>query len=206
MSMPYTRDMRNSVEATKGLRRQAEILAVARQLLVEEGYDRFVLREIAARVSMTLGNLQYYFRTRESLIGALAHAESEADRKVLEEISDGKRSGDVRLTELTRSLLKRWSGDGGKVYAVALFLSLSQTPFRDVQRRIYERFYEQLLPILTELTPGSRRSVLLDKARLITALLDGALIQLHNGAPSATTKSQEHFIDRIASQVVTIAR
>ncbi len=144
MSIPYTRDVGISVEATKGARRQAEILAVARELLVEEGYDRFVLREIAARAGMTLGNLQYYFPTRETLLGALAEAESRADGEVLDAISEYERSSELRLAELTRALLERWSGNAGKGYAVALFLSISETPFRGAQKEIYDRAYEQL--------------------------------------------------------------
>jgi AcrR family transcriptional regulator len=60
-----------ALETSKGLQRREQILAVARNLLVEEGYNRFVLREIAARSGMAIGNLQYYFRARELLLGVV---------------------------------------------------------------------------------------------------------------------------------------
>ena len=59
----------------KGAARRDEILAEARAILVDEGLDRFVLREIAARVGILLGNLQYYYATRDDLLEALVRTE-----------------------------------------------------------------------------------------------------------------------------------
>ena len=191
-------------ESSKGLQRRAQILAVARQLLVEEGYDRFVLREIAARTGMKLGNLQYYFRTREVLLEAVTRAESADDLQLLEAILGNGHPGEAQLRELTRTLLRKWSGDGGKVYAVALFLAQSQSVFRTTQREMYQQFYEHLILVLKNLQPKAHRSTLLDRARLISALLDGALLQLLSGAlPSA--RARDRFVDDVRAQAVAIA-
>ncbi|HBM87140.1 MAG TPA: hypothetical protein DD437_01220, partial [Rhodobiaceae bacterium] len=55
------------IKLTKGQKRRAEIISLGRNLLIEEGYDAFVLRTIAAQAEITLGNLQYYFPVREDL-------------------------------------------------------------------------------------------------------------------------------------------
>jgi AcrR family transcriptional regulator len=47
--MTYFHAVTIALETSKGLQRREQILAVARTLLVEEGYNRFVLREIAAQ-------------------------------------------------------------------------------------------------------------------------------------------------------------
>ena len=60
---------------SKGEHRRADILAVARRVLVGGGYDRFVLRESAGRVGVMLGNLQYYYATRDDLLEAVIRAE-----------------------------------------------------------------------------------------------------------------------------------
>ena len=71
----------------KGELRRAEILAAARQLLVDDGYDRFVLREIANRVGVMLGNLQYYYPTRDDLLEAVVRAEFEQNQREVRAIA-----------------------------------------------------------------------------------------------------------------------
>jgi AcrR family transcriptional regulator len=46
LSITYVRAVTIALKTSKGLQRREQIIAVARKLLVEEGYDRFVLREI----------------------------------------------------------------------------------------------------------------------------------------------------------------
>ena len=46
-------------------------MAVARSILVDEGYDRFVIRQISARVGIKPGNLQYYFANKKELLQAV---------------------------------------------------------------------------------------------------------------------------------------
>jgi AcrR family transcriptional regulator len=70
----YVRAVTIALETSKGLQRREQILSVARKLLIEEGYNRFVLREIAAQSGITIGNLQYYFRTRELLLEAVTRS------------------------------------------------------------------------------------------------------------------------------------
>jgi AcrR family transcriptional regulator len=48
--------------------RIAQIVVAARQSFQEDGYAGFTTRRVAARVGITLGNLQYYFRTKEELL------------------------------------------------------------------------------------------------------------------------------------------
>ena len=180
----------------KGEHRRAEILAAARRLLVEDGYDRFVLREIAARVGVMLGNLQYYYATRDDLLEALIRAEFTANQAEIAAITTGPGSADTRLATVTRHLIAVWARDGGRVYAVMSFLALHQARFRRLHREIYAAFYESLLPVLRELRPRASRGDLLETARLVTTVIDGALVQL----PSRT------FVARAVAAVGTLAR
>lgn len=47
------------------------ILEAAQDLLVEEGYAGLSMRKIAARCSMTVGNLTYYFKSKQDLVHVL---------------------------------------------------------------------------------------------------------------------------------------
>ena len=106
-----------ALETSKGLQRREEILAVARKRLIEEGYNHFVLREIAAQCGMTIGNLQYYFRTREMLLEAVTRTALFDDLKTLDAISADGRQGKAQLRELTSVMLQKWLGDNGKITA-----------------------------------------------------------------------------------------
>lgn len=146
-------------------------------MLVEEGYDRFVLRDIAVRVGVTLGNLQYYYATRDELLEAVIRAEFERNRADIDSIAAGAGAPDERLATIARRLLTAWSRDGGRVYVVMSLLALHQERFRRLHREIYAAFYESLLPVLAELHPNEDRKGLLRRARLVTTLVDGALVQ-----------------------------
>jgi AcrR family transcriptional regulator len=161
----------------KGERRRAEILAAARRVLVAEGYDRFVLREIAARVGIMLGNLQYYFATRDDLLEAVIRAEFARNQAEVAAITGRREPAADRLAAVTRHLIAVWAREGGRVYAAMSFLALHQPRFRRVHAEIYAAFYRSLLPLLRELRPGAARAELLDAARLVTTVIDGALVQ-----------------------------
>ncbi len=193
-----------AIETSKGLQRRVQILAVARKLLVEEGYKSFRLREIAARSGMTIGNLQYYFRTRNLLLEAVTRTALFDDLEALEAIAENGRQGKAQLRELTIVLLREWVGDSGKIYAAASFLSHNQPVFRSMLGELYQQFYEHLILMLKKLQPRAHRQTLLDKARLITALLDGAVIQLRHDAVPTTPGARARFIEDVCAQVVAI--
>ena len=48
------------------------ILEAAKDVLVEEGFAALSLREVAKRADMTVGNVGYYFPSKDSLLAALA--------------------------------------------------------------------------------------------------------------------------------------
>ena len=62
---------------TRGEVSRARILATAREILADSGLERFAMREIAKRADMGLGNLQYYFPTRDDLLEAVIEVEFE---------------------------------------------------------------------------------------------------------------------------------
>ena len=163
---------------TKGARRQGQILAAARRLLVVDGYDHFVLREVAGRVGVTLGNLQYYYATRDDLLEAVIRAEFETNRRDVAAMSAGRRPARERLSAIVRHLIDVWAKEGGRVYVVMSLLAIHHARFARLHREIYGAFYESLLPVLAELRPRATPVELRRTARLVTTLVDGALVQV----------------------------
>jgi AcrR family transcriptional regulator len=58
-------------KSSKGQQTSLAILLAAKALLIDQGYHNFSLRKVANRAKLTLGNLQYYFPTKDSLIKAM---------------------------------------------------------------------------------------------------------------------------------------
>ena len=59
---------RSPANSWKFKEKQHKIIAEVRNLLIEDGYANLSLRRLAQRCKMRLGNLQYYYPTRDSLV------------------------------------------------------------------------------------------------------------------------------------------
>lgn len=172
---------------TDGVRRQARgeasrarILAEARSVLVEKGYDALVLRRLAESLGIRLGHLQYYFPSRQSLMAALMEAEVETDVEGMRHAIQGAEPEEA-LSEIVRWLVGRWRGEAGIVFATMTFLATQSDEIRAVYRRVYDAFYAEIERILEDLDPGHPARVYATRARLVTALLDGAALQTRVG-------------------------
>lgn len=65
----------NNSRAVKGYRRgdetRSSLLAAAHRVLVTAGYANFSMRRVATEAGVSVGNLQYYFSTKDALTAAL---------------------------------------------------------------------------------------------------------------------------------------
>ncbi len=163
--------------STRREERGSQLVALAREVLVEHGLDRFVLRDIAARAGMTVGNLQYYFPTRDDLLEGVVRAELDRDLEALRPIIDD--DGDRGLAEAAERLVGNWCDGGSNVYAAVGLLAFHDERFRDLNREIHETCYAALAPIVQAADPGASDQAVAARARLVKALLDGVAGQLH---------------------------
>lgn len=191
--------MTESESLSKGELRRAQIISVARELLVTEGYEAFVMREIAARADMKLGNLQYYFPTRDAVLEAVIRAEAAEDLNVLASAVASERRAERQLRRFCATIIDRWRGDSGRIFSIMLFLAQENPAFTAMYREIYDAFYQALSSILAELDPGASRTALRNRAMLITALVDGAPSQITRGGV-------KRFAALVAAQALQIAR
>lgn len=63
-----------------------DILAATRKLFTQSGYDHVALRDIAAELGISLGNLQYYYKSKAELVEA-AIVDKHQKAKVWEPVS-----------------------------------------------------------------------------------------------------------------------
>jgi len=184
---------------TRGDQRREELVALGRQILVEEGLEAFGMRRIAERAGMRVGNLQYYFATRDDLLEAVARAEFERDLAAVREPEDDP---ECRLDCALRVLLAGWADGGGSVFAPMSLLALHVERFARLRDEIYEQFYAELAAIVRAVDPAASRAEATTRAVLITALVDGTAVQL--GVVGPTVRAR--VLDRMSALAVAIAR
>jgi AcrR family transcriptional regulator len=179
----------------RGAARRDAVLRIARELLVAEGYDQFVLRRVAAAARMTLGNLQYYFATRDDLLEAVIRAEFEHDIAAVRRAAtlDG-------LAEASRALVKNWTTGAGAVFATMWLLAYHQERFGRLNREIYETFYSELGALIRRESADVTEPEVRLRVRLITSVLDGVVLQIH-----ADPAKSRDLTNRAAALVASIA-
>ena len=151
-------------------------------MLIEEGYDALVLRQVASAVGIQLGNLQYYFPSRESLLLEILLAEARADLETLRALVDREGDADRCLDDIVSVFVRRWRGHTGLVHTTMSVLSKHNPVLRKAYREYYAAFYAELERALEAADPGRRPATYATRARLLNALMDGAAMQMRVGA------------------------
>lgn len=161
----------------KGSSTRERILHTARQIIVEEGFDSLALRDLAKRCDIQLGNLQYYFATRDDLAMKVIEAEALDDLGAISEARERHTDPQAVFAEMIRALNARWHGESAMVFAALNYLCLHKPAFMVLREKIYANFYQSLEELISALAPELPRSILRKRAVLVTALIDGAALQ-----------------------------
>jgi len=193
------------VKLTKGQKRRAEIISLGRDLLINEGYDAFVLRTIAARAAITLGNLQYYFSVREDLLEEIVRQEFARSLNTIREAITGLGSAETRLAHMVHQLLEDWSQTGGRVYAVTFMLALHQERFRHLHKKHYRHFYQVVAELVRELSPKISTDEALKRARIITTVMDGSLFQVSPSGRGSRVERKKFHEEIVAAILKVVA-
>jgi len=191
---------------SRGEATRNRILDTARRVLEEEGLERFILREIAKRSEMGLGNLQYYFPTRDDLLAAVIRAEFERNLARIRSLDEATMDLARHLERFSQLLIREYTGPGGKTWAVLSLLRLHNARFRRLSEEIYHEHYDTLVDAMRAFGVAESTDALREKARLITAVLDGAALQAHAGPHSRDSRSWKSFCEKVAEMVVGIAK
>jgi AcrR family transcriptional regulator len=174
--------------SAKGQLRRANVLSVAKKMLLSEGVDNLILRKVATEADIKLGHLQHYFPTRDDLLEALICEAWESDEAELVKATTAE---DIK--GVIADLLEAWAGDRGKIYLVLTLRSLYDPRFKTLKEKIYQRFYLDLIVFLKEIHPTRSRTELLRQAKIITSLMDGAMLQDHCGSARTVKKQRKDF-------------
>lgn len=196
--MTYYTNMSEQQQLTKGEARKAQILSAARVRIIEQGYDALVMRSLAESLDMKIGNLQYYFATREVLVEAVVRAEAETDLADLRAHCAEEGDSKDQFDRFVAHIINKWRGDSGKILGIMGFLAQHNTVFAAMYRDIYKQFYDELADVVACLDETLPKGECMSRAKLITALLDGASMQVQQGG-------SRDFASRVARAAYDLA-
>lgn len=169
----------------KGDARRQQILDTAKELLIGSGPDGLVLRDVAERLGITHGNLQYYFRTKQELIVAIFDREIAKYTESLHEAVAATTTRRGRLGAIIDAGLAEIRSPDTALWRMAISMadhSKDMAALLKKENDLYQgAVVKELKLIAPELSIQRRRQI----ARIIHAILDGLAIQFAHENPNA---------------------
>jgi len=181
-------------QSGKGQHTALAILTAAETLLINAGYHNFSLRKVAAAANLTLGNLQYYFPSKDSLLKAMLDNCIERYIDQFETIRAGAGPDPqaqfvALITEIIRDLnLKSTTVFFPEVWSLANHDDHAME-FMDA---MYDRYRQVLIDAIAVLNPALSQSQLRRLAIFISSSLEGHTMFI--GYKKPWTRETENII------------
>ncbi|MEM7774255.1 MAG: TetR/AcrR family transcriptional regulator [Pseudomonadota bacterium] len=184
---------------SKGEARREAIEAAARRMLLDEGYAGVSLRKISAQLGISIGNLQYYFSTKDALVEAVITGETHKPIDMLRDISWNPDDVGPSIREAVASLMRYYAGEAGRFYVIMESLALHDPRYADLKADGYAYILGHVEQLVCRMAPhlgGDRRARL---AHVLVALIDGASLQVQ----CARGRADHDGIDALIADVST---
>jgi AcrR family transcriptional regulator len=177
-----------------------QIISIATDVLARDGVDQFVMRRIAELADMRLGNLQYYFPTRDDLLEAVVRAEFVQDLAAINAVEASDPND--RLSAIVDALTSRWFARTGSIYLPIAVLALHDPRFERIISEIYAEFYSLMSDVVRAIDPSATAATANRRAFLMTSLLDGASLQPGRHDPGISDSLVDD-LERLMSSIAT---
>ena len=169
----------------KGEARRQQILDMAKKMLLENGPNAFVLRDVAERLGITHGNLQYYFRTRHDLLVGIFDQELAKYTEGVKEAVMATSTKRGRLDAIIDSGLAVLRSPETALWRMMMSMADHNKDMAAILKKENDHYEmvvaRELKQIAPHLAPQRRRHI----AKIIHALLDGVGIQFVHEKPDS---------------------
>jgi AcrR family transcriptional regulator len=154
------------------------ILACAQRVLVQKGYGAFSMRLVATETGISVGNLQYHFRSKRELIRAIVHRLTTYYSDRFEKILVAHRAtGDLPVEELVRyALTEAVTPTTVRTFRELWALANHDAAVRRVLDDFYEEVIEGIVATLGRACPAADLASVRDSIYLMTVLSEGCLV------------------------------
>jgi AcrR family transcriptional regulator len=170
----------------KGYRRAREILQTARSLLVSEGYAGLSMRTIAARLGVSLSNVQHYYPSKDALLEALLSAMREEYQQRIDSFSAAGAEGTrlARFEAVVDYLLdEAGNRESGAVLRELWSLALRHAFAAEIVGKMFHASRKTLRQLIQGLAPGIAESEAELRAALVLSQLHGLTLMLAGSPP-----------------------
>lgn len=166
---------RDNSASNRGQLAVAAILTAARDVIVEEGYPRLTMRNVANRARMTVGNLSYYYANKRDLMHDLVEAVLQGYFEDFETITDNvDLTPEERFGEMIRFIMSDLATKETTGFFPALWALANHDEFAAQEmNKIYQMERDSLAKVIGQLRPdlgGKERDLL---ALFMSASMEG---------------------------------
>ena len=187
----------------KGLSRLISILDAARDIFMDEGYSSLSMRKVASRAKISIGNLNYYYRTKEDLLRDLIDY---VITPYLEEFDRAREQAGDAPEKQMKAVLEFWIEDLGTPETTGFFPECwalaNHNPFvAELMDEMYSKAREALIELLPQINPSLTRKEVEQLALYMCASMEGLTIfaghekPWHSQLSSLKKLSVNHFMD-----------
>jgi len=178
----YTRVNAGTATRKRGHNRVKSIVRTAKDIFLNDGYDNLKLQNIAATEGISLGNLTYYFKTKEHLFRTmidelLIQIGREID-KVLELYPDDPL---LKFTKYIDVLIRDCKRYETRAFFYQIWsLSLHDEFVNDCRNDIYSSFTTITKDLCRDLNPGLDERILNQRVFIFCSMIEGLHVMIGN--------------------------
>jgi len=126
-----------------------DILAVASQLFIQQGYHGLSMRQIAEAVGVSKAALYYHFKDKEELFLAILERSLDQVASIIDEISTGQAATRQKIQDLVKNILEQPAELRAFIRLASQEMAQLSVPARRKFNRTYhERFINKIQAIL----------------------------------------------------------
>jgi AcrR family transcriptional regulator len=184
----------------------ARIVLAARELLMNEGYAQFSMRNVAARTGVHLANVQYYFKTREDLVRALLDDTGARYRASYDEMRAKSPTDRVaRFQQVVDFHLKDIATWETRRYFIQLWALLTEIDGHSgsLMNDLYAIDIQQLSECITDLAPDTDAAEVRRRASVMAAMIEGMVVV--RGAHTRSAAEMKRLMSRAQAVAMQIA-
>jgi AcrR family transcriptional regulator len=174
-TLPVPKSKDGTAVRARGQNRVENILSAAKELLVEDGIGNFTLRNVSKRLDISVGNLTYYFPSKESLLQAIIeHVLEEYDLEFEREAQAFPDDPEERFKAFLSYLVQ----DAKKTDVQGFFyqlwgLSTHNSDAAAIRHKMYIHFAEQMTTLLEALNLDLNKQELANLGLSVITSLEG---------------------------------
>jgi AcrR family transcriptional regulator len=199
-------DAELSTSSLKSETRKDQILAMTVEIIANEGYPGFSMRNIARRLDIHLAAVQHYFPTKKDLLRATIAKSVESYNQEMEGLAHlPEKPLEWRLEAVANVMLTASMDPVSSGFFVALWaLAAHDDEAAELLNDLNRRGCQRIASLIEQINPGLSQGECLDRAIAITSMLRGATIFIGPGRKFELRSKQ--IVAKLLVDTLAIAR